>query len=227
MGMQNHGRAGVAAAWMEHEGMVLDIGCAAGMFSLLSKGNGVTGVGVDISPLSLRQAKKDTPGFDFALASAEQLPWIDRAFDTVLMLDVLEHVPCESKALAEVDRVLRPGGRLIISVPNNGEFRWVDAQNSLLFALGRKAMNRGGEPMYHRHYSLEELKALIPPSFRLSRQRYGGLLLFPLCGYFTMLTDNINMNWLSSFIRSVEQVDFDHDYGLKSWHLMAEFIKEG
>lgn len=225
--MQNHGRAGVAATWIEHKGMVLDIGCATGMFSLLSRDNGVTGVGVDISSGSLRQARKESPGFDFALASAEHLPWTDRAFDTILMLDVLEHVPCEHKALAEVERVLRPGGRLIISVPNKGEFNRVDAQNSLFFALGRKVMGRRGDMMYHRHYSIDELKALMPPSFRLSRVRYGGYLLFPLCGYLTMLTDNIRMISLSSFIRSIEQVDFDRDFGPKSWHLMAEFIKEG
>lgn len=81
--------------------------------------------------------------------------------------------------------------------------------------------------MYHRHYSIDELKALMPPSFRLSRVRYGGYLLFPLCGYLTMLTDNVRMISLSSFIRSIEQVDFDRDFGAKSWHLMAEFIKEG
>jgi len=227
MGMRNHGRAGVAAAWMEHKGLVLDIGCAAGMFSLLSRDNGVKGVGVDISRASLRQAKREAPGFDFAIASAELLPWTDRAFDTILMLDVLEHVPCEHKALSEVERVLRPGGKLIVSVPNKGEFKRIDAQNSLLFAMGRKVMGRGGETMHHRHYSIEELKALMPPSFRLSRMRYGGYLLFPLCGYLTMLSDNVRLRTLSSFIRSIEQVDFDRDFGQKSWHLMAEFIKEG
>lgn len=67
----------------------------------------------------------------------------------------------------------------------------------------------------------------MPSSFRLSRVRYGGLLLFPLCGYVTMLTDNIRMHFFSSFVRSVEQVDFDRDFGQKSWHLMAEFIKDG
>jgi SAM-dependent methyltransferase len=212
---------------MEHKGLVLDIGCATGMFSLLSQDNGVAGVGVDISPVSLRQARRESPGFDFALASAELLPWSDGVFDTVLMLDVLEHVPCEHKALAEVDRVLRPGGRLIISVPNRGEFNKVDAQNSLVFAMGRKVMGRRGQLMYHRHYSIEELQALMPSAFRLARVRYGGYLLFPLCGYLTMLTDNIRLNSISSFIRGIEQVDFDHDYGPKSWHLMAEFIKEG
>jgi SAM-dependent methyltransferase len=227
MGIKNHGRAGVAAAWMEHKGMVLDIGCAAGMFSLLSRESGVTGVGVDISLGSLRQAKKESPGFEFALASADHLPWPDQTFDTILMLDVLEHVPYEQEALAEVDRVLRPGGKFIISVPNKGEFNRVDAQNSLLFAMGRKAMGRPGQHTLHRHYSIDELRALMPSSFRLSRVRYGGLLLFPLCGYVTMLTDNIRMHFFSSFVRSVEQVDFDRDFGQKSWHLMAEFIKDG
>jgi SAM-dependent methyltransferase len=225
--MENQGRAGVAASWMEHRGEVLDIGCAGGMFDLLSKEGGIMGVGLDVSIASLREAKRASPGFDFVLASAMRLPWLDSSFDTILMLDVLEHVPDDSKALQEVGRVLRPGGRLILSVPHKGRFGWLDAQNSMIFNVGRKIMGRRGETMHHRHYDIEQLESLVPPGFKVSRVRYGGYLLFPLCGYLTMLTDTLRLSSLSESIRGVEQVDFDKDYGKQSWHLMAEFIKEG
>jgi ubiquinone/menaquinone biosynthesis C-methylase UbiE len=53
-------------------------------------------------------------------ASVTSLPYPDAAFDRALCLDVLEHLPFEdqSRALAELRRVLRPGGELLVSVPN-------------------------------------------------------------------------------------------------------------
>ncbi len=51
------------------------------------------------------------------IGSAEDVPAPDKTFDTVLMLEVLEHVENPEKALDEVFRILKPGGRLIMSMP--------------------------------------------------------------------------------------------------------------
>ncbi len=51
-------------------------------------------------------------------ASVFGLPFAEASFDTVILTQVLEHVPEPAQALAEVARVLRPGGRLIVSVPH-------------------------------------------------------------------------------------------------------------
>jgi len=210
---------------LEGTGLVLDLGCAEGLFAKLAIRKGWRVVGMDVDTTSLSVARRQAPGADFALGSGEALPFPDSFFDSVIMLDVLEHVPSERLTLQEVDRVLKPGGRLIISVPHKGTFAFIDAQNSRMFAVGRKVIKGRENGQHHKHYSLEELNGLLGGSYRLTHSRYGGYFLFPVLGYFLMFTDALRLWRVSSSFRRVEQVDFDRDRGEKSWHLMAEFTK--
>lgn len=223
--MEAHGRAGVALEWLGKSRRTLDLGCSGGLFASLVMGKGGAVVGMDVDAGSLGRARREAPQADFVLGSGEALPYDDGSFDSVVMLDVLEHMPSDARALREVDRVLQPGGRLIISVPNKGHFGFLDAQNSIFFAAGRKIMGRRGEAQFHRHYGIDDLKGLLGPSYRLEKLRYGGYLLFPICGYILMITDQTRSARVSEAIRRIEQVDFDKDRGAKSWHMMAEFVK--
>jgi SAM-dependent methyltransferase len=212
--------------WLEGAGSVLDLGCAEGLFVHLASNRGWKVVAVDVDTDSVSAARSRTPEADFALGSGESLPFRSGTFDGVIMLDVLEHVPSEDLALREVDRVLKQGGKLVISVPHKGVFGFIDAQNSLIFATGRKIIKGKENGQHHKHYSLEELQGMLGSSFRLTRCRYGGYLLFPVLGYVLMFTDALHLRRLSASLRRVEQVDFDRDRGNRSWHLMAEFIKQ-
>ncbi|QDC51241.1 methyltransferase domain-containing protein [Candidatus Methylopumilus universalis] len=58
-----------------------------------------------------------TNSVDFIVNPEEKLPFDDSSFETVLLLDVLEHLPDPDRVLGEIVRVLSPGGRLFISVP--------------------------------------------------------------------------------------------------------------
>jgi len=95
---------------------VLDIGCGDGLLlqSLSQKGAIVSGV--DISEEGVKKCKEK--GFDAILfdASTESLPFLDKTFDTVIILDVLEHVYAPEILLAEAVRVSKK--HIIISVPN-------------------------------------------------------------------------------------------------------------
>ncbi|MDQ6959169.1 MAG: class I SAM-dependent methyltransferase [Mariprofundaceae bacterium] len=95
------------------QGRMLDLGCGEG--SLLEAA-GLCGIGVDLHPerLSLAARKK----LRVALADGSQLPFADHSFDTVICMEVLEHVPSMAGVMSEVHRVLKPGGHWIISVPN-------------------------------------------------------------------------------------------------------------
>jgi SAM-dependent methyltransferase len=99
---------GVFEPFLDEPANVLDVGSADGPSVSWLQGRGRR-VALDLDPRGLQ------PGD--VCGSATQLPFRDGAFDVVAAFDVVEHVPDEDLILAELARVLRPGGRLLISVP--------------------------------------------------------------------------------------------------------------
>ncbi|MCC6741874.1 MAG: methyltransferase domain-containing protein [Planctomycetia bacterium] len=93
---------------------VLDVGCGTGRnFPLLARGGVGALAGCDVSARSL--AKAAGRGAAVAQADAARLPYRDGAFDRVLCTYVLTSVDGWRRALDELVRVLRPGGRLVVS----------------------------------------------------------------------------------------------------------------
>jgi ubiquinone/menaquinone biosynthesis C-methylase UbiE len=108
------GRAWVAA---RVHGRILEIGIGTGL-NLPFYPPGVEIAGVDISPAMLEQARRRAADLglrtDLREGDAEALPFEDASFDTVVSTLSLCTVPDERKAIAEVKRVLRPGGRFVL-----------------------------------------------------------------------------------------------------------------
>ena len=92
-------------------GRVLDLGCGTGRsLQLLDRADSV--VGVDPSPALLGRARRRAPGVPLVVGRAEQLPFADRSFDTVVSALVFCSVEEPHTALREIRRVLGPGGTL-------------------------------------------------------------------------------------------------------------------
>ena len=137
-------------------------------------------VGLEYDAEYVSQARRSFPFLSVVRGSASALPFAASAFDVVLLLDVLEHLPSEAPALAEAWRVLRSGGTLILSVPYRGPLAWADSLN-LYIALRERlpAMlpldpTEQGFPR-HRHYSVRELCALVGGRFAVERVARTGL----------------------------------------------------
>ncbi len=100
-------------------GKLLDIGCATGAFlKSLKASRSFDPHGVEINPLAAELAR--TLGLDVRTGSLKEAAYSDNFFDVVTMWDVLEHLHDPTANLREIWRVLKPGGALIIRVPNGG-----------------------------------------------------------------------------------------------------------
>lgn len=99
-----------------------DVGCGAGTQCALWARDGHTVHGVDINAelVELGQARAREEGLDIHLVtgSATALPWPDASMDVCLCPELLEHVAAWEDCVAEIERVLRPGGIVYLSTTN-------------------------------------------------------------------------------------------------------------
>ncbi len=101
-------------------GPILEIGGGqSGLTQLLYPGASV--VNIDIDERLGRAEANRRPGTSFVCGDAVRLPFADHAFGCVTLFDLLEHVPDDRAAAAEILRVLRPSGTILLSTPND---RW-------------------------------------------------------------------------------------------------------
>jgi len=104
---------------------LLDLGCGVGIDALavrLEHGSGVQVLGIDIVPTVLRRACRlarrmlsDAEGMSWLCADAETLPFAGASFDAASLNGLLNLVPDKPALLAELFRVLRPGGQLVVA----------------------------------------------------------------------------------------------------------------
>jgi ubiquinone/menaquinone biosynthesis C-methylase UbiE len=101
------------------EGRALDLGCGPTPVAAMSLAEfGLEAVGVDVAHSICSIAKNTATGVGVAVADAELLPFRDGAFDLVTCDDTIEHIFDQEVAAAELGRVMRGGGRLLIVTPN-------------------------------------------------------------------------------------------------------------
>ncbi len=106
------------AAGERAAGRVLDAGCGVGMYLGRLAGRARQAVGIEYEHERAAQARGQAALV--ACAAGEALPFADGSFDLILSHEVLEHVQDDFQAAAEMVRVLAPGGRLALFVPNRG-----------------------------------------------------------------------------------------------------------
>jgi SAM-dependent methyltransferase len=101
-------------------GRTADIGCGPGVFTryLSAHSSEVHAMDIDAATLCRVRARNRAPrNLDFSVALADRLPFADRSFDTILLLEVLEHLEDDAAGIREIGRVLDSGGKLVLSVP--------------------------------------------------------------------------------------------------------------
>lgn len=111
-------RVDASGAHIGRIGRVLEAGCGVGLYieALQPLADEVYGFDVEVEHLEVAQA--NVPAANLQLAAGEALPFASDSFDLVLSHEVLEHVRDDRLSVREIVRVLRPGGRAVIFVPN-------------------------------------------------------------------------------------------------------------
>ncbi len=106
------------AAGARLQGRVLENGCGVGMYLERLCEQGGRAIGLEYDFERACQAHQRSP--EVVNAAGEQLPFPNGSFDFILSHEVIEHVHSDRQALIEMERVLRPGGRIALFAPNRG-----------------------------------------------------------------------------------------------------------
>ena len=139
----------------------LDIGADNGVVSLLLRQNGGDWVSADLAPEAV-ESIRSLVGGQVERIDGGPTPFAEGEFDTVVVVDFLEHIPGDQAFVAELARIIKPGGRLIVNVPRKP--RW-----SLVWPL-RHAI--GLTDQWHGHlrpgYRRDSLTTLLEPWFEVT-----------------------------------------------------------
>ncbi len=140
-------------------GQILDIGCGNGLNVWLYQQAGWEAVGLE--PVDSAASLGRSMGLQVYTGALEQVRFPTASFDVVTMYQVLEHIPNPEMTLKECRRILKPGGRLLISVPN------IECFDFHLFGSGWFPLE---VPRHLCHYSTQTLTRLVQDSgFRVNR----------------------------------------------------------
>lgn len=149
---------------------VLDCGCGEGLYLLAINETSQDAeiYGFDIDSASIEIAKKHlakSTNVDFRIGNICNMPYPDNFFDKICCSEVLEHVEDDKKALKELRRILKPSGRLVITVPNlNFPFLW-DPINKIAEIFFKTHITKGFFAgiwnMHLRLYDINEITELV------------------------------------------------------------------
>jgi SAM-dependent methyltransferase len=109
---------------------VLDVGCGEGRFVRLVTGPGRRITGIDPTRALVEAARRRDPGGDYHVGGAESLPFPDSSFDLVVSYLSLIDIEQLGRAVAEMVRVLAPGGKLLLSnlASHNSAGQWLKGE---------------------------------------------------------------------------------------------------
>ena len=188
-----HGLASGVLEWLAVKPgeRILDLGCGDGQLTHRIGANGATVVGVDTSPEMVASAR--TLGIVAMEGSAELLPFSDHAFDAVFSNATLHWVHDHDAMMAEVRRVLKPGGRFVAEMGGHGNIASIRVALSSVLARHGYAGREGGANYYPTPESYAQ--RLIQHGFKVQQI---ALIQRP-----TLLPESGMKGWLETFRRDL------------------------
>jgi len=152
---------------------VLEVGCGSGIAAQMLAEAGARLTAVDLTPWAVETTRKRLDAFGFEAnvleADAEALPFSDASYDLVFSWGVIHHSSDMDRALGELVRVCRPGGKLVLMVYNRHSLFYASYKGFQRFLPLARRLGlhfegaRAGETegLIARHFTVEELRAKL------------------------------------------------------------------
>lgn len=161
------------SAYVSDSDIVLDLGCGPGGFTIVMASLCKEIVGADLAPSFIELANRSFAQLGVTNAKAQviepgKLPFSDGAFDRIVMVDTIHHLEDAPATMAEVHRVLKPGGTLLIFEPNK--------RNPALWLMCLLDSNEHG---LLRLGTISKYETLLGNHYEILDSRYSGLLIGP------------------------------------------------
>lgn len=191
-------------------GRVLDAGCGPAVMEPALLGLGLEVEAIDVSPEMVRLGQTRIAGHPLAarctiaVGALERLDCPDGHFDAIVAMGVLEYVPDHGAVLREMHRALKPGGTLVLTVPNR--FSAYRVTRSAYYRAADRLRGRplrpefGGAPGENRCIPWRLDADLERAGLRKQASRYCNFIVFPLRDRAPALSDRVNqaLSWLSA-----------------------------
>ncbi len=164
---------------------IADVGCGNGRLTKIFDGVKVDYTGVDISPRLLEQARRLFPEYDFRVGDILNPPLPKNEFDVAFSILVLHQIPAKElrgRAVNQLWRIIKPGGRLIISVWNLWRPKYISKirTNNIKKMFGLTPLDKNdlmipwrdsGVRQYYHAFTLPELSnLLVGAGFKIEEQ---------------------------------------------------------
>jgi SAM-dependent methyltransferase len=191
---------------------VLEVGCGTGLVLQRVASFARTARGIDLSPGMLERAR--ARGLDVVEGSATALPFDDASFDVAYSFKVLAHVPDLEQALAEMARVVRPGGHIVFDAYNRQSLRYVVKR---LFGPRSTSSSFDEAAIPTRFQSPGEIRRFLPLGTRVVAQSgiriaipWAGVLRLPAVGRVVealewRLMDTPLSNWAGFVVHTLQK----------------------
>jgi ubiquinone/menaquinone biosynthesis C-methylase UbiE/peptidoglycan/xylan/chitin deacetylase (PgdA/CDA1 family) len=146
---------------------VLDVGCGPGVMAGYFASRDADLYGIDISNRMISRCAerfKSSERLHFSVGDVERLEFPDGFFDIVICMGVLEYLDGDAAALGEISRVLKPGGTMIVTLPNKSNpYRlWYNLVcNKRVVGLVKSLAGKEGATIRHNEYKEEAAESLL------------------------------------------------------------------
>lgn len=147
---------------------ILEIGCGQGFRTyLLARNKNNKVIGIDLSEEDIKTAISRYPGVRYEVQNSEKLSFVADSFDEVLAFDIFEHVNNLDAVIAEIKRVLKKGGKLMVNIPYYRSENWLKSIRPTYF-----------DEIHHvRVFGRSELETLLSKQgFSLRKKKREGFL---------------------------------------------------